>query len=93
MKGFVQAAAFVIVVLLTIQSYETASARAGTFSCAAAEAELLGCISLGPLGAVNPAHANLWFSSFVEHGKKLPNTAVKMLRNMTHRSEFERSIR
>jgi hypothetical protein len=63
-----------IVFFLGLQTYESARFHEISVTCEATRVDDAACVSLGPLGRVNPAALRFWVSSFIDHGTDLPHT-------------------
>lgn len=81
MKKILSTAGIVLVLFLGFQTYESASANQISVTCEADEAESSGCVSLGPLGSLNPSGIQLWIRTFIRHGLELPTALETALRN------------
>ncbi len=81
MKKILSTAGIVLVLFLGFQTHESASANQISVTCEADEAESSGCVSLGPLGSLNPSGIQLWIRMFIRHGLELPKALETALRN------------
>jgi hypothetical protein len=88
MKILLTVAGIVLIGFLGLQTRETAKARNVSLTCVAAEAESIDCVSLGPLGGVNPSGVEFWVTSFIDRSVELPRALGDMLREQTRGRYF-----
>ena len=81
MKKILSTAGIILVLFLGFQTHESANANQISVTCEADEAESSGCVSLGPLGSLNPSGIQLWIRTFIRRGLELPKALETALRN------------
>ena len=74
MKILLSTAIIAIIILLGLETRETAVARKISLTCVAAEGDGIDCMSFGPLGAVKPSGVRFWVETFIDHGVEAPRT-------------------
>ncbi len=80
MKRALGTVGIIVVAILGLQTYESARLHEVSLTCVADEGESSDCVSLGPLGVVNPSGFEFWVTRFIDHGAELSWTLGRMLR-------------
>ena len=81
MKTIVTTAAIILLLVLWLQTSASARANRVSVACEPAEGESAECLSLGPLGGVNPSGIRFWITSFIHHGAEIPRELQDVLRD------------
>ena len=81
MKLILTTAAVILILVLVLQTRESAMANKISVVCEAAEVESAECMSFGPLGALNRSGIRFWATTFVHHGIELPQVLRDSLRD------------
>jgi len=79
MKTIIATAAIVLIVVLGLQTYESARFHNVEISCTAAEAS--DCLALGSAGGVRKSRIEFVAKTFIRHGRELPSRARESIRN------------
>jgi hypothetical protein len=81
MKKILSIAGIVLVLILGLQTHESARAQEVSVTCKGEEAASPECVRLGPLGSLNPSGVRFWLKTFVRHGLELPQGVETALRS------------
>ena len=82
MKMILTTAFVALILLLGLQTHTTAQANQISVTCEAGYAESSACVSLGPLGSLNPSGIQLWTRMFISHAVELPKAVMASLRDV-----------
>ncbi len=81
MKLILSMTAIMLISLIGFQTLESARTHEISITCEAEQLDSETCISLGPIGTMNPSGVEFWVRGFITHTAELPSKLRDGLRN------------